>query len=631
MTTLARVALALVVLLAALAPAGAVERILNFISDVTVERSGELAVVETIAVQAEGREIRRGIRRDFPTIYHRPDGSRVEVGFAVQSVTRNGSPEDWTTEGIGNGIRVQIGHADRFLNSGRHEYVIRYRTTRQIGFFAEHDALYWNATGNGWTFPIDQAEARIALPEAVPFQQTALYTGPQGANGRDAAIVEQRPGRIVIRTTKALPAKGGLTVAVAWPKGVVTPPSSGQLTRWWLADNFAVPVAILGLVMVLGFYGRAWQRVGRDPPRGLIIPLFAPPAGMSAAAVRYVDKLCFDQRCFTAAIIDVGVNGHLKITGDKPPVLEHRPGGKPMPPAESAMLGKLFSGKKSSLALSQTNHETLSSAKTALSNALEKAYLGKLFTNNFGWSGLGLVLAVGLIVLIIASLIISHAPDQAGGLVVGIIVPLVFVMGGAGLVYSGFQRYPISWWRIILGTLVVAFFVVIGVIIMIGSGRGWVELIPGLGAYAAAAVAGFGFYWLQAPSVEGRKIMDQIEGFREYLGVAEEERLNALNPPDKTPELFERFLPYAVALDVENAWANRFAGVLAAAGVTAAAASWYGANTNWASDPAGFASSIGSDLNSTIASASTAPGSSDASGGGGSSGVGGGGGGGSGW
>jgi uncharacterized membrane protein len=129
--------------------------------------------------------------------------------------------------------------------------------------------------------------------------------------------------------------------------------------------------------------------------------------------------------------------------------------------------------------------------------------------------------------------------------------------------------------------------------------------------------------------------MDQIEGFRLYLGVAEEDRLNALNPPDKTPELFERFLPYAVALDVENRWAKRFAGVLAAAGATAAAASWYAGHDNWASDPVAFAGHLGSDLSQTIAAASTPPGSSGDSGGGssggGSSGGGRGGGGGSGW
>ena len=94
--------------------------------------------------------------------------------------------------------------------------------------------------------------------------------------------------------------------------------------------------------------------------------------------------------------------------------------------------------------------------------------------------------------------------------------------------------------------------------------------------------------------------MDQIEGFREYLGVAEEDRLNALNPPEKTPELFENFLPYAVALDCQNAWAAKFAGVLAAAGTAAAAAAWYVGSRDWGSDPVSFADHLGSDLSSTI-------------------------------
>jgi uncharacterized membrane protein len=145
-------------------------------------------------------------------------------------------------------------------------------------------------------------------------------------------------------------------------------------------------------------------------------------------------------------------------------------------------------------------------------------------------------------------------------------------------------------------------------------------------------LAFLGFHWLQAPTVAGRKVMDQIEGFRQYLGVAEEDRLNALNPPDKTPELFERFLPYAIALDVENRWARRFAGVLAAAGAGAAVSTWYAGNQNWRNDPVGFASNLGGALSQTIASAATPPGSSDGgSSGGGSSGGGGGGGGGSGW
>jgi hypothetical protein len=88
-----RIALALALLLFGLAPAGAVERILLFVSDAVVARNGDLTVTETIRVEAEGREIRRGILRDFPTIYTGNDGARVEVGFDVQSVTRDGVPE----------------------------------------------------------------------------------------------------------------------------------------------------------------------------------------------------------------------------------------------------------------------------------------------------------------------------------------------------------------------------------------------------------------------------------------------------------------------------------------------------------------------------------------------------------
>jgi hypothetical protein len=135
-----RIALALAILLTAFGtPAGAVERILNFISDVTVERSGDLIVTETITVQAEGNQIRRGILRDFPTTYRRPDGARVEVGFDVQAVTRDGSPETFVVERLNNGYRIRIGSADRILDNGPHTYGIRYRTTRQIGFFPSYD------------------------------------------------------------------------------------------------------------------------------------------------------------------------------------------------------------------------------------------------------------------------------------------------------------------------------------------------------------------------------------------------------------------------------------------------------------------------------------------------------------
>jgi uncharacterized membrane protein len=140
------------------------------------------------------------------------------------------------------------------------------------------------------------------------------------------------------------------------------------------------------------------------------------------------------------------------------------------------------------------------------------------------------------------------------------------------------------------------------------------------------------FWWIAAPTREGRRVLDQIAGFKQYLSITERERLDRMHPPEDTPELFEKYLPYAIALGVENRWADRFAGVLAAAAAQGQQGfAWYsGSNSPW-NNPGRFADSVGSTLASTIGSASAAPGSSSGSGGGGSSGGGGGGGGGGGW
>jgi uncharacterized membrane protein YgcG len=630
MTVLRRLAGAFVLLLIALAPAAADERILSFVSDVVVQKNGDLLVTETIKVQAEGKEIRHGIRREFPTTYTRNDGTRVEVGFSVQSVARDGAPENWTIEAMSNGERVRIGSPDATVANGPHEYVVKYLTTRQIGFFSDYDELYWNATGTGWPFAIDQAEARITLPANVPFKQSAVYTGVQGARGEDAKVVEQGPGRIVFRTTKGLQAHAGLTVAAAWEKGLVEAPSGSQRASFWLQDNGVIAVAAAGMLIVLLYYFLAWQRVGRDPPSGPIIPLFGPPKDMSPSAARYVDNMSFDDRCFAAAVIDLGVNGHLKITGSgKQSTVAQREGGRAITVDEAAMEGKLFAAAKA-VDLTQLNHETLGKAKAALKEALEQTYLGKFFKNNYGWSSLGFGLLVLDYVAIVVAAGYTHRSDLIAGLAVGLLMSAPIVMAGGWMLSSALGGPEIKIGRLIGGIIVVLIGVGVGFWLGLSdAGRG--GLLPSIAFYIAAAASGAGFPLLKAPSPAGRKVMDDIEGFRQYLGVAEEDRLNALNPPDKTPELFERFLPYAVALDCHNAWAKRFAGVLAAAGATAVGASWYESDGPWRNDPVAFADHLGSELSQTISSASMAPGSDSGSGGGGSSGGGGGGGGGGGW
>ncbi|RAI46067.1 DUF2207 domain-containing protein [Rhodoplanes roseus] len=631
---LRRATLAIAVLVVAiatgLAPATAQERILSFLSDVSVERNGDLMVTETIRVQAEGRDIRRGILRDVPTVYTRRDGTRVEVGFDVLGVQRDGQAETFAREALANGVRLRIGSPETFLRSGPHTYVITYRTTRQIGFFDDVDELYWNATGTGWTFAIDVAEARITLPEAVPFRRSAFYTGPQGATGHDATVVEQRPGLIVFRTTRPLPPKSGLTVAAAWQKGIVAPPTDAQKLGWWLTDNLAVFIALAGGAGLLGYYMVAWVRVGRDPARGTIIPLFGPPEGFTAAAVRYVSRMGFDDRTFAAAIVDLGVRGHLTVAdvGSLTRV-SPRQGGSVLPAPERAVPQKLF--VRGPVTLEQENHERIAAAKTALQRGLDAAYRGVLFRTNAGWAAAGVVGWIALAAAVVVTTFMTRGETVGGPLIVGTLFGSIGAFAGALLLY-GLLRGQVKVAAFVVGAIFLVVFGGAGLLALTASADTLIGAVPGLVPVALAPVVALAFPLLKAPTPQGRKVMDQIEGFRRYLGTAEEERLEFLTPPQKTPELFERFLPYAIALDVENTWAQRFAGVLAAAGVGAAAAAWYTSDRG-RDDPVGWTEKLGSGLTDTVSSSSTAPGSSGGSGsdGGGSSGGGGGGGGGSGW
>jgi uncharacterized membrane protein YgcG len=632
-----RASLVLILLLAWLAPALANERIVRFISDAEVERNGDLLVTETIRVDAEGDQIKHGIFRDFPTNYTRPDGTRVRVGFDVLSVKRDGASEPFSTERVSNGVRVRIGNADTLLGNGEYEYEIRYRTTRQIGFFADYDELYWNATGNGWPFAIDMAEARIHLPEAVRFIETAFYTGAQGASGKDARVVSEQPGTVVFRTTQVLPANNGLTVAASWPKGIVTAPAETQRSHSWLGDNGPPVVAGLGLLVAFAYYFYAWRRAGRDPSRGTIIPLFAPPDNMSAAAVRYVRRMDFDERCFTAAIVDLGVHGHLKLTeGESIMTIERRSGGKLIAGPELATESKLFGSQRTALTLIQKNHEVISEARDTLAERLSNAYEEKLFHDHDGWSIGGAALCLAVIGLTILSIGVAWGWDDAGAFLMAMLFvgPVALVLGY--LAYAGLPRTIKH-----LGGLVFAAIFILFLATKVGDAfnagdvfdvvQNTLGLLPLLMPLILFPLAASAFNWMKAHTAHGRKVVDQIEGFRQYLGVAEEARLEALNPPNKTQELFERFLPYAIALDVENHWAKRFAGVLAAAAAAGATSSWYSGNYDPASNPTSFAHHLGSGLTSTISSAATAPGSSSGSGGGGFSGGGGGGGGGGGW
>jgi len=209
-----------------------------------------VVVTETIRVVAAGKKIRRGIYRDFPTRYRDDHGRQVTVRFDVLDVLRDNRSDAYHTEPQSNGIRVYMGMKDVLLKPGEYIYTLTYRTDRQIGFFADTDELYWNVTGNGWDFAIDEVRVVVQLPRGAEVVQYAAYTGPAGADGQDYTIEAPEDG-FGFSTTRALNPREGLTIAVAWPKGYVTEPDAAEKIGHLLGDNQGLLAAVGGLIVLL--------------------------------------------------------------------------------------------------------------------------------------------------------------------------------------------------------------------------------------------------------------------------------------------------------------------------------------------------------------------------------------------
>ena len=273
-----------------------------------------MLVTETIRVRAEGNQIRRGIFREFPTTYARTDGSRSTVGFDVLSIKRDGTKEAYHVERRVNGVAIYIGQKDHYLAPGEYAYEIRYRTDQQLGFFADHDELYWNVTGVGWAFPIDIARARVQLPINVPQDAIRLeaYTGSAGAKRRNY-IARIEDGSALFETTRPLAVQQGLTIVVSWPKGYVAAPGELASALHFLGDNKPLACAVLALLCVLAYYIVIWKRVGRDPPRGVVVPQYRPPEDESPASMRFLESMGYDNRCFVAGVLSLAVKGYLTI------------------------------------------------------------------------------------------------------------------------------------------------------------------------------------------------------------------------------------------------------------------------------------------------------------------------------
>jgi len=571
---------ATVMLLLPAAPAFAQERILSYDSQLQINSDGSLDVREHIRVRAEGSSIRRGITRDFPTRYKDRYGNKVVVDFQVIGVQRDFKTETWFTENLSNGVRINTGSDDFLPVPAEYTYTLHYRTTRQVGFFTDHDELYWNAIGLGWDFAIETGSVALRLPKPVPVDQLKAegYTGPDGSKRQDFAASVSAPGIAHWQLTRPLAPHEGLTIVLSFPKGLVPQPSRAQRLTLLLKDNRGVLVALAGLLFLLVFCFRRWSAIGRDPNPGIVIARYDPPQGYSPAALRFIQRMGHDNRALSADVLALAVAGFLSIERDKGLLkdewtLVQGAGEKPESLANSqqVLLEKLFA-KGSPLVLENTNASKMQAAQAGHAKALTALYDGKMFKTNGGSVGLAMLI---LVLTGVASFVVAGGSGMPA--IIAVLVLMMFVL-------------------MVFGSLV------------------------------------------RAPTPEGRRMLDEIEGLERYLSVAERDELAIMPGPEITgtservPMLdakrYEFLLPYAVALEVEDAWTNKFTLAVGAAAAAAATAgiAWY---SGGGMDSLGSLSkAVGNSLSSQIASSSSPPGSSSGSGGGGSSGGGGGGGGG---
>jgi uncharacterized membrane protein YgcG len=399
-------------------------------------------------------------------------------------------------------------------------------------------------TGNGWVFPIERASATVTLPTGAAGKITGLsaYTGASGSTASAVTTTQGADGTPTFVTTSVLNPGEGLTIVVGWPKGFVQAPTAATRFGWFLRDNSALIVGLLGVLLVFLYYMIVWYRYGKDPERGTVFARFAPPEGMSPGGVRYLSRMAHDGKTFTAALIDMAVKRYISIHQEHHRYWIERDTAPEsvLSDDELALAGALI-GTSARVDFEQKHAEEIQRAILASKRPLDADYQPRFFVSNTGYLLTGILLSVGVAVL-------------------------TFFLSASGTASQ-----------------------------------------------------------FVAPIVVGIAL------------VTEKDRMNLLNPPDRTPEVFEKYLPFALALDVEQRWSEQFANVfagMAAEGRPYAPMWYYGAYWNPA-NPAAFASSIGTGFSNAISASAVAPGSKSGfrggGGGGGFSGGGGGGGGGGGW
>jgi uncharacterized membrane protein YgcG len=528
------------------------ERILSFHTNIRIDSSGMMYLSEKISVYASGYQIKRGLVRSIPVYRKDIFGDRKSADFKITSILKDGKPENYKTKNDGSLRSIYIGNEDVILAPGIYNYEINYQTKGQIGFFKNYDEIYWNVTGSEWDFNIEKASATIQLPEGARPGNNACYTGPKGSTSKNCHVILNTDQSLTFKTDENLPSGSGFTVAAAFTPGIIHRPSNFERFR---QDYLKIALTLLLLIGLGTFYHDSWSRYGRDPQEPVIIPSFNIPNDWSPALLRYFYKKKIDDKSFAISIINMAVKKVVKITKGAGNIkddyaVEKSTGLTSTLSKEEDAIYVRFLNNKNRIYINKANGSAINAAKNAHRDRLKPQLDFKSF-------------------------FISHKKHLMKAIAItagALIIFMVFVETGTPLMMLFFSPFiVIGGFCFIWGIRSFGQSVPVGIFLTIwGAGFGGIPLYMLLANLSKLPIVSIVFivvttimfslyvYLIKAPTIAGVDIISKIKGFKMYLETAEEHRLNLLNPPEHSPELFERFLPYALALDVENAWGAKF-------------------------------------------------------------------------
>ncbi|MDD5341133.1 MAG: DUF2207 domain-containing protein [Patescibacteria group bacterium] len=552
-------------------PVLAQEQIDNY--DVTIQMNKDATINVSERIQYDfGAEQKHGIFRYIPIKYKARGGNFNLRISDISVIDGNGFFYNTEITYPGNDVSIKIGEAD-VLVSGKKTYIIDYTIRRAINYFEDHDELYWNVTGNEWPVPIVKSSAAVILPVSFDASQImkSCFSGPFGSTASCAKtdlIKNNENGlvKFILFSQNELKAGEGLTIVAGLPVGSIAKPTWQQNITDFLSDNKALFLPLLVLLACFIY----WYWKGRDPKgRVTIIAEYEAPDDLTPSEVGTIIDEMVNKKDVSAEIINLAVLGYLKIKREISGTIIKKPVYTLLKLKSSD--GLLPHQKKLMDALFSSDKQ-----EVALSNLSENFY--KKYEE----------LVKDIYALTVSKGYFPASPQkvrQRAAMVLALILGAVYLFTGLFSDTLGFVGFIIS------------------III--------VEIFA---------------FRMPRKTLKGVLTKEKILGLKEFLMVTEKDRIKFHNAPEKSPELFEKFLPYAMVLGVETQWAKQFESIYKTP------PSWYqgteGANFNsilFVSSLHNFQAQTNSAL--FTAPSSAAGGASGFSGGGSGGGFGGGGGG----